>query len=160
MFHARLRWRAQRAHNGEPGGCPVGLCSIRRTVTPAFSAVIDHISARARLCCLHLPERCWEVLLYTFRFWQKKESHHDSFFLSFSFQGKVARGKKREGKKCPSGRPFSLLCHRSGLISALIVDFFFAHSQEPGNITEVKPCLVTYALTWKGKRGSEWVKSS
>lgn len=38
--------------------------------------------------------------------------------------------------------------------------FFFAHSREPGNITEVKPCLVTYALTWKGKRGSEWVKSS
>lgn len=51
----------------------------------------------------------------------------------------------------------SLLFHRSGLIPALILDFFFffvhpltfSRAGDPialvGNITEVKPCLVTVA---------------
>lgn len=51
---------------GEPGRFPVSLISIRRSVTPAISVIIDHVPARAPLYSPHLLERRREVLLYTF----------------------------------------------------------------------------------------------
>ncbi len=37
----RLEW----AQNGEPGWFPASLISIRRSMTPAISAVVDHVPA-------------------------------------------------------------------------------------------------------------------
>lgn len=124
---ALCRWRAKAwvgtaSPNGEPSRFPVSLISVRRSVTPAISPVIDHVSARALLYSPHLLERHREVLLSTF-------IGGKEFFFPFPFQAKTGSREReektrRETRHTLIRQGFQLLLfHLSGFISALILDF-------------------------------------